>query len=165
MDVLSASLVDNKIAWYENDGRGNFSEQNLITPQVNRPQTIYATDLDGDGDMDVLSVPTVEVDGKIRYENASISWYENDGRGNFGERIIPNPNQAFFVQSVYAADIDGDGDMDILSASRDDNKIAWYENDGHGNFSEPKIITTQTNWVLSIYATDLDGKKHYSYPN
>ena len=30
--------------------------------------------------------------------------------------------------SVYAVDIDGDGDIDVLSASRDDDKIAWYEN-------------------------------------
>jgi hypothetical protein len=27
--------------------------------------------------------------------------------------------------SVYAVDLDGDGDMDVLSASRGDNKIAW----------------------------------------
>ena len=33
--------------------------------------------------------------------------------------------------SVFAADVDGDGDMDVLSASRlNDDKIAWYENDG-----------------------------------
>ena len=30
--------------------------------------------------------------------------------------------------SVYAADVDGDGDMDVLSASGYDDKIAWYEN-------------------------------------
>jgi hypothetical protein len=30
--------------------------------------------------------------------------------------------------SVYAIDIDGDGDNDVLSASSNDNKIAWYEN-------------------------------------
>ena len=32
--------------------------------------------------------------------------------------------------SVYAADVDNDGDMDVLSASLDDDKIVWYENDG-----------------------------------
>jgi len=30
--------------------------------------------------------------------------------------------------SVYAVDVDGDGDMDVLSASFSDDKIAWYEN-------------------------------------
>ena len=30
--------------------------------------------------------------------------------------------------SVYATDLDGDGDADVLSASVFDDKIAWYEN-------------------------------------
>ena len=34
------------------------------------------------------------------------------------------------ARSVYAVDIDGDGDIDVLSASQSDDKIAWYENDG-----------------------------------
>ena len=29
---------------------------------------------------------------------------------------------------VYATDLDGDGDADVLSASYNDDKIAWYEN-------------------------------------
>ena len=32
--------------------------------------------------------------------------------------------------SVYATDLDGDGDADVLSASYIDDKIAWYENQG-----------------------------------
>ena len=31
---------------------------------------------------------------------------------------------------MFAADVDGDGDMDVLSASLYDDKIAWYENGG-----------------------------------
>ena len=34
--------------------------------------------------------------------------------------------------SVYATDLDGDGDQDVLSASYNDDKIAWYEKCGHG---------------------------------
>ena len=29
---------------------------------------------------------------------------------------------------MFAADVDGDGDLDVLSASGNDDKIAWYEN-------------------------------------
>jgi hypothetical protein len=31
MDVLSSSFSDNKIAWYENDGTGNFGSQIVIS--------------------------------------------------------------------------------------------------------------------------------------
>ena len=40
---------------------------------------------------------------------------------------------------VHAADVDGDGDMDVLSASLWDDKIAWYENDGSESFTEHVI--------------------------
>ena len=32
--------------------------------------------------------------------------------------------------------------MDVLSASREDNKIAWYENDGDENFTDHVISTS-----------------------
>ena len=39
-------------------------------------------------------------------------------------------------------DLDNDGDIDVLSASEYDNKIAWYENDGNENFTQ-HIISQQ----------------------
>ena len=32
------------------------------------------------------------------------------------------------ARSVFVADMDNDGDMDIVSASKADDTIAWYEN-------------------------------------
>ena len=32
--------------------------------------------------------------------------------------------------------MDSDGDIDVLSASDYDDKIAWYENDGDENFTD-----------------------------
>jgi hypothetical protein len=54
MDVLSASVNDDKIAWYENDGQQNFTSH-TITDRCSWGQSVYAADVDGDGDMDVLS--------------------------------------------------------------------------------------------------------------
>ena len=59
--------------------------------------------------------------------------------------------------SVHAADLDGDGDPDVLSASDNDNKIAWYENLGGGAFSEQRVFLAETYRARSVHAVDLDG--------
>ena len=61
MDVLSASLIDDKIAWYEYvDGLGTFGPQQVISRDVNAAQSVYAADVDGDGDVDVLSASSFD---------------------------------------------------------------------------------------------------------
>ncbi len=44
----------------------------------------------------------------------------------FTEHVISTAANG--ASSVFATDVDGDGDTDILSASSGDSKIAWYEN-------------------------------------
>ncbi|MFT5819156.1 MAG: putative repeat protein (TIGR01451 family) [Crocinitomix sp.] len=56
-----------------------------------------------------------------------------------------------------ASDVDGDGDLDIVIASQDDNKIGWYENIGDNEFLREKPITLQANGITSIFLTDLNG--------
>ena len=55
------------------------------------------------------------------------------------------------ARSVSAADIDGDGDMDVLAGH---NNIAWYENDGFESFTPHTISTSAAS---SVYTVDLDG--------
>ena len=73
---------------------------------------------------------------------------------SFTENIIST--SADGANSVYATDVDGDGDMDVLSASYVDDKIAWYENNGAQGFTE-QVITTNADYARSVYATDVDG--------
>jgi len=159
MDVLSASKFDNKIAWYENDGDGNFGSQQIISVNARWARAVYAGDLDGDGDTDVLSAS--QYDDKI-------AWYENDGSGSFGsQRVInspdtdDNPNNdvngnADGATSVHTGDLDNDGDLDVLATSENDDKIAWYENDGSGSFGPQRVITASAGRVQSVYAADID---------
>ena len=43
------------------------------------------------------------------------------------------------ADSVVATDVDGDGDTDVLSASFNDDKIAWYENTSSPDCNENGI--------------------------
>ena len=129
MDVLSASYSDNKIAWYENDGNGNFGSSHVITVSANGASCVYASDIDSDGDMDVLSASSA--DNKI-------AWYENNGTGNFTYYEIAPPD-VYGVGSVFAADLDNDGDMDIMS-----DKIGWYRNNYYG-FTQLENLTGCAN--------------------
>jgi len=131
-------------SWYENDGNENFIPH-TITTGADATESVYAIDVDGDGDIDVLSASGG--DNKI-------AWYENDGNENFNPHIITT--DADEPRSVYAIDVDGDGDIDVLSASFFDDKIAWYKNDGNENFT-PDTITTSTDGAISVYAVDVDG--------
>ena len=47
----------------------------------------------------------------------------------FGPQLAIAPS-SHRPTSVFAVDLDGDGDADVLSASRWDDKIEWYENEG-----------------------------------
>jgi len=152
-DVLSASKIDDKIAWYENtDGLGTFGPEQVITTIADGAWSVYATDLDCDGDVDVLSAS--------RHDN-KIAWYENtDGFGTFGPQQVITTN-ADWAHCVYAADLDDDGDADVLSASMGDDKIAWYENlgcsaAGGASFGPQQVITIDADKAQFVRAVDLD---------
>ena len=87
-----------------------------ITTSANGAFSVFAIDVDGDGDIDVLSASS--------YDD-TIAWHESDGASppSFTTRTITT--SADDARSVFAIDVDGDGDIDVLSASYHDDTIAW----------------------------------------
>ena len=149
IDVLTASVVNHTIAWHENLGGGNFGNGNIITTNAKNVRSIYVVDLDNDGDGDVLSASSL--DNKI-------AWHENLGSGIIDTTPKIITVNALYARSVYSVDIDMDGDMDVLSASSGDDKIAWYENLGSGIIDTTQhIITTIADGACSVYAADLNN--------
>jgi hypothetical protein len=124
-DVLATSDTTDEVAWYESDGAitPTFSEH-VITTSADGATSVFAADVNGDGDIDVISSSTWD---------DKIAWYESDGGSppTFTEQRVIS-TEANGATSVFAADVDGDGDIDVLSASALDDKIAWYENPGLG---------------------------------
>ncbi|HIA36409.1 MAG TPA: hypothetical protein EYN89_06625 [Flavobacteriales bacterium] len=58
-----------------------FSDDNIISTAADGASSVYAADVDGDGDMDVLS--------NSSGVSCNFTWYENDGNQNFAAHYIP----------------------------------------------------------------------------
>ena len=148
LDVAAAVTGSDSVVWFENtDGLGTFGTEQLISNLVDGSASVTAADLDGDGDLDIVQAAVL---------GDSISWFENtDGLGSFGtEQVITVLSDG--IEDVITADFDGDGDLDILSASNNDNTVSWFENtDGLGSFGAEQIISTAG--VRTATAADLDG--------
>jgi len=54
------------------------------------------------------------------------------------------------------ADLDGDGDLDIVATTYVGDSVVWYENDG-GNFGAAQTIGANINGSTDVAAGDIDG--------
>ena len=149
VDVLSASLLDNAIAWYENvNGDGTSWASSTISSLVVGASSVYAADLDGDGDLDAVSASV---------GNDSVAWHENVSGDGTSWAASTISSAADFVVSVFAADLDGDGDLDVMSASFNSDEIAWYENEaGDATSWTPRTMTSAADGAWAVFAADVD---------
>lgn len=146
--VINGRNTYSRIGWLKNDGNGNFTDMVIDTPFHNNlsgdnnpshsMQVLQVADIDGDGDPDFVT----------KSRTNTMSWYENLGNsGNFS----PNPNviveSLIGFHTIHTADMDGDGDLDIVSNTArqsDYFKIVWFENlNGTGNFSDFRELYTK----------------------
>ncbi len=103
-------------------------------------------DMDGDGDMDLLSCSYTE-----------LYWHENDGAGGFVSHKIDSVGTYF---GVFANDEDEDGDVDIYVDLGGNTFDLLYVNDGNENFTSENL--TRIN--LQQYAdVNNDGDRDMVY--
>ncbi len=74
---------------------------------------------------------------------------------NFDKSIISN-HATDGVYGILEKDLDDDGDLDLMSASQNDNTLAYYINDGTGIFTQ-KIIVTDFTGATSIDGADFNN--------
>ncbi|GHA45737.1 hypothetical protein GCM10007103_28560 [Salinimicrobium marinum] len=158
-DVLITGMdnSNNRIAnLYKNDGSGHYSEV-MGTPFTGVQNSSMAfADVDGDGDQDVL------ITGAVSNLTSSVSskLYKNDGLGNFSE-VTGTPFEGVQDGSMAFADVDGDGDQDVLITGRStpySNVITkLYKNNGVGNYTEVTGAPFTGMYNGSVALADIDG--------
>ncbi|MEM7163509.1 MAG: T9SS type A sorting domain-containing protein [Bacteroidota bacterium] len=111
------------LAWYSNDGFGNFAAGQIIGTNDEFHGTMHFADFNGDGIHDLLTSESPT----SAYEPI---WYMSNGAGAFSPKnSLINQGSSY---TFLPFDTDLDGDMDIIAA---EDNFEWWENDGSGSFS------------------------------
>jgi FG-GAP-like repeat len=164
-DIISLVSQEWEEIWaFLNDGRGQFTSQ-MIWGSSNidfGSSWISILDFDRDGDLDVLYSNGDAFD----YAPANsrpwhgVQWLENKGLMKFDfHRLADLPG----ASSPQAADVDGDGDLDVVVVSAYNNwddpaamSLVWLENNGRFQFAMHRIASSPTH-LITVATADMDG--------
>ena len=138
-DVIAGSDVGSEVVWWHNGGGEPIVwTRHEVDIHVPGAHDVYGTDLDGDGDQDIVGVS---------YEDDLVLWWRNDGGDPVQWTRLEIATGFDYPTKVDIGDVDGDGDMDVVSVAWLGETIAWWSSDGE---SPP-------NWTGQIIATGFTG--------
>jgi len=147
-DVIGASWDSSTVAWWTNDGSGAGWTRHILDNDLRGATSVCAADLDSDGDLDVIG------SGHLVDE---VVWWENlDGRASdWTEHKVSHYCDG--VGSIQAADLDSDGDTDILTVSSSACGIIWWENTGGGSEWTGHPLDEALGEAYCAFAADMDS--------
>lgn len=136
---------------YVNDGNGVMVEDTTSTIQDVYYGSIDASDVDGDGDQDILIAGA-----KDGMNTKYTGLYLNDGNGAF--TLVASGLPDVHTGVVEFADIDNDGDEDVcLAGWASTRSTSLYLNNGSGYFSELSGASFAPTSGGEIDFADIDG--------
>lgn len=143
VDVL-ANDEAGRYGWYRNRGGEVSTDGTRISVQA---EHLVPLDFDSDGDLDLFAI-------NMNRPEASVRWLENDGQGSFSQArpvaIEGDTTKYPQLLSHDVADVDGDGDDDLVIGPGYYDAPIWFENRGP---ELPLIRHALTGQLQSFHAT------------
>jgi hypothetical protein len=149
VDLISANGLASTLSVLTNDGTGGFAV--AASPTVGSgPASVAAADVNGDGLVDLISANHGTWEGL----GNTLTVLTNDGNGGFALAASPTTDSGPF--SVAAADVNGDGRVDLISANEATNTLSVLTNDGSGSFAlAASLAVGRSPW--SVVPADVNG--------
>lgn len=156
LDILISSKRSASSLMFRNDGTGRFTNEPAALPPFTNNYEFEPMDIDGDGDLDVLTIN----DGPQVTEHVFV----NKGDGTFADetstRLTGTANPAGADDNTMVwLDVDNDGDSDVLIGTLGTDRLLLNDGTGHFTLSPnatPESGGARTNATLGIGIADLD---------
>ncbi len=152
LDLVATTGDTKRVEWYRNPrtGAGNWPATVIASiPQATWLDRVEVGDFNKDGKLDVV----VTEEGN----NADTMWFRQPA-----DPLTPNWQQSLITtqtstNSMDVADIDKDGDTDVIVAEMDDPKhVTIFANSGTGTFT-PTVVSSGFESHLGARTADLDN--------
>ncbi|HEX6884462.1 MAG TPA: FG-GAP-like repeat-containing protein [Planctomycetota bacterium] len=150
LDLVAGNEQGRTLTVFFQQAPGAFASAPLVLggpPATDVPTAIIATDLDGDGDIDLACSDLVA---------GNVVVFLQDAPGSFAG---PPLSLGRGKRDLTAGDLDGDGDLDLAAANGTDHDLTVFLQDSPGVFASPftlgGLATTLAPW--GVVAVDLDG--------
>lgn len=137
---------DGFCVWY-GDGSGGWDRES-VNPGAGGVTGCDIADINGDGHKDLLCAT---------YVGKEVLLYLSDGSSSpqWTEHVISSDFDG--AHDVEAFDMDGDGDLDVLAAAAEADRVTWWRNDGGSPIQwHEQDISTEVNYPCRIQALDLN---------
>ena len=121
LDIYYAAFNSQKLGALMGDGNGGFNILPNTVSVDGRPWMIAAGDLNGDGFADVVSVNSNDNSTAVAF---------GDGTGALSQPVHYSPPDHYFPLAVDLGDLDGDGDLDIVTSNYSSDSYTVFKNDG-----------------------------------